>query len=522
MYYFWQKERDSPDWSFQLKAVSRVVGAFEKKKLGRFLLVLPTGGGKTLTAIRIINEMLSRNLISESDRVLWIVHTLFLQKQTQDDLEDPNNYLKFNLDPRIKSIIEVRMKSKALQELQSEKKYKLIVIDEAHHSTASSYNKFFEYPVGILGLTATPQRTDSKSLPFEGVSYSTTFRDLIRRKVVLTPKFLPDIKTGFKIDSTSLSDLSELEKFNSVERNKFISKIIFNETAKHQLKKIVVFTGTNKHVKDLFEEIKDRNQTAQNPFNHIGYIYGNNNNEKGIPNDKYLEWHQTQDSSILVNCKILNEGYDDPNIDTVVMATPTNSILYYMQCIGRVVRTPQNHKTAKAFVVEIVDKLPNISYRIDNRWLFSEISDYLEPRIIDVKYPWPLRPALVGWNLLRLNAKVTDLSWDLIKSILIGKTINLLLFNDIPHKSHGKWRILPMLENDLEIIRAFNDLSENIEEYYELNYEYIMGQRHAELIKRKPTDTRATRSSFIGALHRASTLKEQKLPVDSLIYLSVH
>lgn len=275
------------------------------------------------------------------------------------------------------------------------------------------------------------------------------------------------------------------------------------------------------HVENLFKTIKRDNELSNNKFDHVGYIYGGNNNDKGISNDKYLKWHHSQTSSILVNCKILNEGYDDQNIDTVVMATPTNSILYYMQCIGRVVRTPEDFLNANAYVIEIVDRLPNISYRIDNRWLFAEISDYLEPKIEDIKPIWFMRPLSILSKLFSLGAKISDLTRSDLGSIFFGGKISFLLFNDVPSGNLGKWRILSIPENEIQKIQMFNDLSENIEIYYNLNYDYLLEKNYPSLVNNSLMRNRVYRSALIAALRRAFIIKNKREIVDSLIYLSI-
>jgi superfamily II DNA or RNA helicase len=520
---FFNFKKSDPDWSFQLTAISSLVKDFRSEPMGRFLLVLPTGGGKTLTAIRTLDALLKQNLFGENDKILWVVHTLALKSHAQKNLQKEEHYngVKFSLNRTLKDVIEVKMKAEAIRELSGGSKYKFIVIDEAHHSAAETYREFFEYPIGILGLTATPRRMDLRGLPFKKISYSVTFRELVRRKVVLLPRFLPEVQTHIPIDVSSLDDENQLEKFNSQERNKLVSHHLFTEVKKHEFKKVIVFAGTNAHVKRLYEVIKTENESSGSPFGHIGYIYGGDNNDRGMKNEEYLEWHHTQKSSVLVNCKILNEGYDDPNIDTVVMATPTNSILYYLQCIGRVVRTPEDHSGAKAYVVEIVDKLPNVAYRIDNRWLFSEISDYLEPLILDIKGLWPLRPIKVFAKLLALKVRISDLSIGETFSLLIGRRINLLLFNDVPYNGRGEWRIMTISETDFARIQIFNDLSENIDEYHKLNHDYLLEKKYPEHLKCTPLNKRAYRSSLFAALRRASQLKSEKKKVDSIIYLSV-
>ncbi|HEY4515650.1 MAG TPA: DEAD/DEAH box helicase family protein [Candidatus Paceibacterota bacterium] len=521
MFNLFKNKSGKPDWSFQLRAISSVVGDFQKDIRGRFLLVLPTGGGKTITAIRSLSEMFNKGHIAKDEKVLWVVHTLALYHHAKENFENEKNYSKFSLNQLLKSQVDVKMKADAVKALSTETKYKIIVIDEAHHAAADTYSELFEYPLGILGLTATPRRMDHRGLPFQKVSYSITFRELVHRRVVLLPKFLPEVRTEINVDATSLQDETQLEKFNNEERNKLISHYIFQEAEKYNLKKIIVFAGTNLHVKNLFETIENNNIRSKYKFDHVGYIYGGNNNDKNIANDKYLKWHHSQSSSVLVNCKILNEGYDDPNIDTVVMATPTNSILYYMQCIGRVVRTPEDHVNANAYVIEIVDRLPNVSYRIDNRWLFAEISDYLEPRIEDFKTIWPLLPISIFWKLFKIKAKISDLTFRDVTSIFLGKRVNLILFNDVPNGIIGQWRILSFPENAIQKIEMFNDLSENIEEYYNLNHDYLLERNYPDLVKLRPMNNRVYRSSLIAAMRRASNIKDKRGKVDSLVYLSI-
>lgn len=513
-----------PDWSFQQTAISSLVNDFQRDPAGRFLLVLPTGGGKTLTAIRTLDALLSKKFLSKNDKVLWVVHTIALKSLAQKNFakEDHYNDVKFSLNRELRNIVNVRMKAEAQKELASGVNYKLIIIDEAHHAAADTYNVFFDYPIGILGLTATPRRMDLKSLPFKKVSYSITFRELVRRKVVLLPKFLPEVQTNVSFDITSLEEQNQLEKFNNEERNRLVSRCLFDEAKRHNLKKVIVFAGTNEHVKKLYESIKNENELSGNPFKHIGYIYGGDSNEKGLRNEDYLEWHQTQDSSVLVNCRILNEGYDDQNIDTVVMATPTNSILYYLQCIGRVVRTPQGKSDAKAYVIEIVDRLPNVSYRIDNRWLFSEISDYLEPLIVDIKGFTPMRIIKTLFKLLSYGSKLSDLKISEWRDLLLGRRINFVLFNDVPYNKRGVWRIMSMPEGNSEKIQLFNDLSENINEYYEINHEYLFRTKYQNCENYLPADKRVYISSLMAALNRAYQKKIEKKPVDSIIYLSVN
>lgn len=521
MNFFKRKKEDVPDWSFQTQAIKNVVRDFKEDLKAKTLLVIPTGGGKTLTAIRSVNQMYKEGLLKKEDKVLWVVHTFSLRANANKALESELNKKKFLLSEESINGIDVCMKTEAAGRLSVSNDYKIIVIDEAHHAAADTYRDFFDQPVGILGLTATPTRMDRRELPFKKISFSITFRELVERKVVLLPRFLPEVQTNLQLDISSLQDEEQLDRFNSQERNEIIADHIFREAAKFNLKKVVVFAGTNAHVVRLYDVIKRRNSESPSPFAHVGYIYGGDNNERGISNDLYLDWHYSLKSSILINCRILNEGYDDPAIDTIVMATPTNSILYYLQCIGRVVRTPEDYKNARAYVIEIVDRLPNVTYRIDNRWLYAEISDSLEPTIEDIKSTWPLRVLVVLFKFLLRNVPIKDVPQSVWLQFFQGKRVNFLIFNDLPEEERGRWRALAMPEQDLGMVRMFNDLSDNIEEYYSLNHDYVLEQGYGNILSVHPMNIRSYRSALFAALRRAFVLKQKKQKVDSLIYLSL-
>ncbi|MDO8565660.1 MAG: DEAD/DEAH box helicase family protein [Candidatus Moranbacteria bacterium] len=519
-----KKILQGPDWSFQDEAVKKVVSDFLKEPQSKKLLVIPTGGGKTIVGFKVINELIEKGFLKNGKKAVWIVHTKWLKKQTE--LKLVSAIEKFHFNKEILSILEIRMKSDARNNIfltQKSKEYKMVVIDEAHHSAANTYKDFFRPDVNVLGLTATPTRTDDLTLDFKDISYAITFNELVKRKVILLPKFIT-VETGLTIDARSLNYYSENDfiKFDIDERNNIIAEKIFllKRNNKRSFNKIIIFVGSNAHVKELYEILKRKNKFYGNLFKYVGYIYSGDNNDLNIDNDSYLEKQQGISSSILVNCMILNEGYDDPSIDTVIMATPSNSILYYMQCVGRVVRNPGGY-SSNANVVEMVDKLPNINYRIDNRWLFAEISDLLEPEVIDVSYDFNNKASVIRKILLehKVKAKYIDL-FDEKQSL---EDFTLLLFADAPNYEASTWKPIYLFEkNRSKYIDAFNKISANVSEYSRYNDEFVFFQtlnfskdnyyfRYPEM-----------RISLILALERANNLKNLKQKVDCIKYYTFH
>lgn len=364
---------------FQKTAVDCIVADYGENPAGRYLLVVPTGGGKTITAVKSINALFDNSVYDSSQhRVMWVAHRDYLLKQASASFQKFAEWY-----PRCSSFahcVDFVMLSKAAAHLEQTSEVRLVVIDEAHHAAASSYLPLFaKSHVAVLGLTATPSRYDGKPLDFERESYSIAFPDLVDRGIVLRPE-VHTVDTGQVFDLGGFGEV-ELQKLDDEQRNKKIIDAIAKR--KHEYRKVVVYVGAVSHAKNLYMAMRESSLAQQ--YDSVSYITGEGNS-RGISRDEFLDAEKGVTRSIVVNVDVLTEGYDDPTVNTVVMARPTNSKLVYMQAMGRAIRHDPNDELKKAHVVEVVDSLPNIRYRIDNRWLYADISDALEPAVEDRDY----------------------------------------------------------------------------------------------------------------------------------------
>ncbi|MDE1832920.1 MAG: DEAD/DEAH box helicase family protein, partial [Candidatus Micrarchaeota archaeon] len=195
----------TPDFSFQDEAVSRVISDFKKNPQFRNLVIVPTGGGKTIIAIKVVNKMIEQGLITNKEYVIWVTHRINLRAQVKEEISDPKNIKKYKLNKNLHTILKVCMKKEASEILSGSRNSgcRLLIIDEAHHSAAPTYKPFFRNKIGILGLTATPTRTDSYQLEFDSVSYSISFSELVQKGVIIKPVF-ENVYTTETIDVKSL------------------------------------------------------------------------------------------------------------------------------------------------------------------------------------------------------------------------------------------------------------------------------------------------------------------------------
>lgn len=365
---------------FQSEAVANVLTDFQDKPAGRFLLVIPTGGGKTFTAVKALNKLFAEGVLNpESEKVVWAAHRQELLRQANSTFE---KFEQKEPDASFRERIEIMMISRVRDYVKkNENQVRLVVIDEAHRSAEENkqYGPLFAYPnLGILGLTATPSRHDGKPLNFEKESYSIGFPDLVEKQIILNPE-IREIEGGrFDGLKRNGAQFDGLDALGSEERDKAIVDHIFDNKDEYQ--KIIVFVGAVNHTESLCKRMNS--SKLREHYDSIDYIHGGGWSGGGDRED-FIAKVKSADRSIVINSDILTEGYDDPTVNTVIMARPSRSKLVYMQAVGRAIRVNPNDPSKTAYIVEVVDDLPNIRYRINNRWLFSEISDALEPAVDD-------------------------------------------------------------------------------------------------------------------------------------------
>lgn len=444
---------------FQEQAVSNILSDFTKKPCGRFLLVIPTGGGKTFTAVKAINRLFENGVLNPSkDKVLWTAHRTELITQAVDTFRRFRDL--YPNKPNFDNNVDPLMISQAEEYLTTNANVKLVIIDEAHHAALKNINYgplFAHKHIGILGLTATPSRHDGDPLDFERESFSIGFPDLVKKGIVLKPEVRKVEGGNFNI--TSIEDVESLEQLNNEHRN---NKII-TELQKHteEYKKVIIYVGTVNHVKSLYNQLLK--SSLKNMYDSISFITGGINCRDQERN-QFIEQEKKYKRSIMVNVMVLSEGYDDPSVNTVVMATPSRSKLYYMQAVGRAIRHDPNDQLKKAYCVEVEDRLPNIRYRIDNRWLYSDVSDALEPAVVDKEYGTAeefvamLKAIYSDFNVPPDQRKIPPYNKD--------QRYTLLLFKR--YLAPGKYIHFPLVitsDNRLQVSNIFNYLSERMDNF---------------------------------------------------------
>lgn len=206
-----------------------------------------------------------------------------------------------------------------------------LVVDEAHHATASSYQSVIDHFMAnphatLLGFTATPNRADGVAMGsvFDEIVFQYGMRDAIN------DGWLSDIH-GFSLKTntdisrvgTKMGDFNEKQlsnAVNTVERNEAIVKGWIEYCWPRQT---VVFTVDVQHAIDMCKAFRRQGIAAES-------IWGSDPERR-----TKLAAFRKGDVTVLLNCQILIEGFDMPNVECVIPAAPTKSQARLIQEIGR-------------------------------------------------------------------------------------------------------------------------------------------------------------------------------------------
>lgn len=363
---------ESPDWSYQDTAVARCLEAFARRPNARVGLVLPTGAGKTRTALRIVLTKLDRH---ENPKALvyWVTHRKNLREQAHRELQKivGDGKAEVPVDRLVPLANRIRfvMVGDLARTLQASGiPPALIVVDEAHHAAAPSYQAVFDSPatVPVLLLTATPNRTDALPIGIDEIAFTITYRELAERRAVLIPQFRDFPVNDFDWSPEAIADLAD-ELLDS---------------ASAEFTKVLVLAPRVARVEEFYAALVQRlPQDHPLELEDLGYVHGGGNS-LGVDNEDFLARFVTKPRAILISAELLLEGFDDPAVNTVVLTYPSTSVIKLMQAAGRCVRYSPGKRAA--YLVQARNS--DLAYHFDQRWLYQEIDDFLRPQLQDIEY----------------------------------------------------------------------------------------------------------------------------------------
>lgn len=214
-----------------------------------------------------------------------------------------------------------------------------LLIDEAHHSEADTYQLLFEkYPKAVkIGFSATPERLDGKGLDnsYQNIIIGKTVRELIDNHILSDYKYYaPSTTVGFQYSiSPKYLKVHGETFFKAVKKDSSYQKKIYADVLKTWLEK-----GGNKQT-ILFAPSIAMSKTFAKEFSQNGikaeHIDGLT---KKAERKAILEAFREGKIKVICNVDLISEGFDMSDADCVILTRPTESLAMFMQQAFRAMR----------------------------------------------------------------------------------------------------------------------------------------------------------------------------------------
>lgn len=309
----------------------------------RNLIVAATGTGKTMIAAFDFKRFLVEN---PNAKFLFVAHRIEILKQSlhtfRNVLKDQNfgELYGNGYEPKYKNAVFATIQTLSnldFEKYSTKNYFDYIILDEAHHGQASTYQKTITYfePQILLGLTATPERMDGKSILPD-------FNNKIAAEIRL-----PDALNNKLLCPFQYFGISDAVDYSRVKwsNGKYDSAELTNIYTANDIRVGDIIKNLNDYTKDIhsvsaigfcvsIEHAKFMKRKFQDAGLSAEYLVSENSSKR----EEIIHRFTTKQINYLFVVDIFNEGIDIPQIDTVLFLRPTESLTIFLQQLGRGLR----------------------------------------------------------------------------------------------------------------------------------------------------------------------------------------
>ena len=311
------------------------------------LVVMPTGGGKTVLFADVIRRVFPK-------RALVLAHREELIFQARDKIQrvtgltadvEMGDYRAegglFGAARVVVSTIQTQCSGGdggGRMAKFDPQRFGVLIIDEAHHATSPSYRRVIDYyrtnpQLKVLGVTATPDRADEEALGqvFQSVAFDYEVLDAIHDGwlVPIEQQMVHVHGLDYSSIRTTAGDLNGGDLAAVLEAEKNLQQMAAASLEIIGQRRALVFTASVKAA-EMTAEIFNRHQNDM-----AAWVCGKTDREE---RRTVLADFAAGKVQVVCNCGVLTEGFDDPGVEVVIMGRPTKSRSLYSQMVGRSTR----------------------------------------------------------------------------------------------------------------------------------------------------------------------------------------
>lgn len=322
---------------YQQEALAAIEEA-SARGVQRQCVAQPTGSGKTVVFSELVNRRPGRALV--------LAHRDELIRQAEEKIRMAGaaaniGIVKAERDEHTAPIVLASVQTIARPQrlFRIVPDFTTVIVDEAHHATATSYRRILEY-VGsfreggplTVGFTATPQRGDGQGLDsvFQEIVHETSMIDLMRKGYLSDLRAVQvRLNVDFNDLHTRAGDFIEAEVGEMLSAANAPEHVVAAYQRHAAGRKALVFTPTVAVAYEMARTFRAGGTAAE-------ALDGSTpRNER----QAILARFHSGETQVIANCTVLTEGFDEASIACIILARPTKSQPFYQQMIGRGTRT---------------------------------------------------------------------------------------------------------------------------------------------------------------------------------------
>lgn len=335
---------DIRPFSYQQEILDKLTAERKIRHHWKNLVVAATGTGKTIISAFDYKRFLKTN---GRARLLFVAHRKEILRQSlkcfRSVLHDANfgdlcvgGTVPESLENLFISIESFN--SQSLDKITSPDYYDFIIVDEFHHAAAPTYQRLLEYykPKILLGLTATPERMDGKSILHyfdERIAAEIRLPEAIDRKLLCPFHYF------------GVSDDVDLHNIKW-SRGGYDKTALSNIYTGNDIRVMLILKELNKYVTDI-DKVKGLGfcvskehaeymalRFNQNSIPSIALTADSKKDERDSAQHKLAKG----EIKLIFTVDLYNEGVDIPEVNTIMFLRPTESLTVFLQQLGRGLR----------------------------------------------------------------------------------------------------------------------------------------------------------------------------------------
>ncbi|MDP2735465.1 MAG: DEAD/DEAH box helicase, partial [bacterium] len=282
----------------------------------RLLLRAPTGAGKTVIACGLIS-----GAVAKGTRVLFLAHRTELIEQCSRKLTEfgiNHGIIKAGYKPIHSAPVQVA----SVQSLARRDTIEpgLIFVDEAHHANAATYKGILaRFPQAIvIGLTATPARTDGRGLGeiFQIILETVDYWDLLEHGFLVPMRLVEPSTPDLSGVKTVAGDYNQKQKAERMRSPRIYGDIVDTWKRMGEGRPTLMFAASVAHSLELCARFRAEGVVAE-------HVDGTTDEDRRA---RLFREIQAGHIDILSNVGVATEGTDLPAVSAVILANPTKSI----------------------------------------------------------------------------------------------------------------------------------------------------------------------------------------------------